>query len=38
MSFIYFTDKQKERTRQTDLVSLLESQGETVKRSGEEFV
>ncbi len=38
MSFVFFTDKQKEQARQTDIVSLLESQGETVKRSGKEFV
>ena len=36
-SYIHFTDEQKEQARQTDLVSLLESQGETVKRSGKEF-
>lgn len=37
MSFIFFTDKQKEQARQTDIVSLLESQGETLKRSGKEW-
>lgn len=37
-SYIYFTDEQKAQARQTNLVSLLESQGETVKRSGKEFV
>lgn len=35
--YIHFTDAQKEQARQTDLVSLLESQGETVKRSGSEY-
>ena len=37
MSYIHFTDEQKERARQTDIVSLLESEGETVKRSGSEY-
>lgn len=36
--YIHFTDEQKALARQTDIVSLLESQGETVKRSGKEFV
>jgi len=36
-TYIHFTDEQKEQARQTDLVSLLESQGETLKRSGKEF-
>lgn len=35
--YIHFTDEQKEQARQTDLVSLLRSQGETVKRSGKEY-
>lgn len=35
--FIYFTDEQKEQARQTDLLSLLRSQGEKVKRSGTEY-
>ncbi len=35
--YIHFTDMQKEQARQTDLVSLLELQGETVKRSGREY-
>ena len=35
--YIHFTEEQKARARQTDLVSLLRSQGETVKRSGKEF-
>ena len=33
-TYIHFTDEQKEQARQTDLVSLLQSQGETLKRSG----
>lgn len=33
-SYIHFTDDQKALARQTDIVSLLISQGETVKRSG----
>ncbi len=36
--YIHFTDEQKAQARQTDIVSLLEAQGETVKRSGKEFV
>lgn len=36
-TYIHFTDEQKEQARQTDLASLLEAQGETVKRSGREF-
>ncbi len=36
-TYIYFTDEQKEQARQTDLVSLLKSQGETLKRSGTEY-
>lgn len=36
-TYIHFTDEQKAKARQTDLVSLLESQGETVKRSGSEY-
>lgn len=35
--YIHFTDEQKEQARQTDLVSLLKSQGETLKRSGSEM-
>lgn len=35
--YIYFTEEQKERARQTDLVSLLRSQGERLKRSGSEW-
>lgn len=37
IQYIHFTDAQKEKARQTDLVSLLKSQGETVKRSGSEY-
>lgn len=36
-TYIHFTDEQKEQARQTDIVSLLRSQGETLKRSGKEF-
>ena len=36
--YIYFTAEQKETARQTDLVSLLQSQGERLKRSGKEYV
>lgn len=36
-TYIYFTDEQKEQARQADLVSLLRSQGETLKRSGSEY-
>lgn len=36
-TYIHFTDEQKAKARQTDLVSLLESQGETVNRSGSEY-
>ena len=35
--YIHFTDAQKEQARQTDLVSLLRSQGEVLKRSGSEY-
>lgn len=37
-SYIHFTDEQKAQARKTDIVSLLISQGETVKHSGKEFV
>ena len=37
MSFVCFTDKQKERARRTNLVELLRSQGEAVKHSGSEY-
>ena len=32
--YIHFTAKQKEAARKTDLVALLQSQGEHLKRSG----
>lgn len=35
--YIHFTEEQKEQARQTDLVSLLRSQGERLKRSGREY-
>lgn len=36
-TYIHFTEEQKTQARQTDIVSLLKSQGETVKRSGSEY-
>lgn len=36
--YIHFTAEQKETARQTDLVALLQSQGERLKRSGKEYV
>ena len=36
--YIHFTAKQKEAARQTDLVALLQSQGEHLERSGKEYV
>lgn len=36
-TYIPFTEEQKEQARTTDLVSLLRSQGETLKRSGKEY-
>ena len=36
--YIHFTAAQKEAARQTDLVALLQSQGEHLKRSGKEYV
>ena len=36
--YIHFTKEQKQIARQTDLVSLLRSQGEQLKRSGKEYV
>lgn len=36
-TYIHFTDEQKAQARQTDIVSLLKSQGKTVKRSGSEY-
>lgn len=35
--YVHFTDEQKERARQTDIVSLLERQGEKVRRAGSEY-
>ena len=35
--YIHFTNEQKAQARQTDIASLLVSQGETVKRSGSEY-
>ena len=36
-NYIPFTDSQKDQARRTDLVSLLQSQGEELKQSGSEF-
>ena len=36
--YIHFTTEQKQIARQTDLVFLLRSQGEQLKRSGKEYV
>ena len=36
--YIHFTAEQRETARQTDLVALLQSQGEQLKRSGKEYV
>lgn len=36
-TYIHFTEEQKAQARQTDIVFLLKSQGETVKRSGSEY-
>ena len=36
-TYIHFTEEQKEQARRTDLVELLRSQGETLKRSGAEY-
>ena len=36
-TYIHFTEEQKAQARRTDIVSLLKSQGETVKRSGSEY-
>lgn len=35
--YIHFTEEQKAQVRQTDLVEMLRSQGETLKRSGKEY-
>ena len=36
--YIHFTEEQKQQARQTDIVALLQSQGERLKRSGKEYV
>lgn len=36
-TYIHFTEEQKTQARQTDIISLLKLQGETVKRSGSEY-
>ncbi len=36
--YIHYTDEQKDRARTTDLVSLLERQGEQLKKSGREYL
>jgi len=36
--YTHFTEEQKQRARQTDIADLLRRQGETVKKSGSEFV
>ena len=36
-TYVHFSDLQKERARYTDLVSFLNSNGETLKRSGSEY-
>ena len=36
-SYIHFTEEERERARNTDLVELLRSQCETLKRSGSEY-
>lgn len=35
--YVHYTDEQKDRARQTDIVSLLERQGEKVTRTGSEY-
>lgn len=35
--YVHFTDEQKDRARQTDIVSILERQGEKVRRAGSEY-
>lgn len=37
MSYIKFTEAEKEKAKSTDIVSLLESHGEKLKRSGSEY-
>lgn len=36
--YIHFTQQQKEQARQTDLADFLQTRGETLQRSGSEFV
>ncbi len=36
-TYIHFTEEQKQKARQTDLVSFLQLQGETIKHSGSEY-
>lgn len=36
-SYIHFTEEEKEKARNTDLVSFLRHRGETLKRSGSEY-
>lgn len=35
--YIHYTEEEKERARRTDLAELLQSQGDTLKRSGSEY-
>lgn len=35
--YIHFTEEQKQQARQTDIVNLLQSQGEQIKKSGSEY-
>lgn len=35
--YIHFTEEQKQQARETDIVSILQSQGEQVKKSGSEY-
>jgi len=37
-SYVPFTEEQREQARRTDLAAFLRQQGETVKKSGSEFV
>ncbi|NBH15856.1 hypothetical protein D3Z36_17310 [Lachnospiraceae bacterium] len=36
-SYTHFTEEEKEKARNTDLVSFLRHRGETLKRSGSEY-
>ena len=36
-NYIHYTQEQKDRARTTDLVDLLQRQGEHLKRSGAEY-